>query len=285
MLAVLLLAACTKSELTEDAPEVGGDSTVVKTKKFKFTVKGDFTRDMGTRADYLSADGKSMTDLWVFDYMGGALVQQLHQSSTDDDWGQPTMNLAYGSHHVYFVASRGTGATLNTTNCTLVFTKVLDAFWKDYSVDVVSTSNGNRAVTLDRVVSKLKLIFNDVIPADAATFNVIPSTWYYGINYQTGAPTSAATNQAVTITIPSSSIGKTGEYLSIYGFSGTTEWTTDVTVNCKDGNSAVLGSATIEDIPFVRNRASEYTGNLFSSGGGLSPTLNAEWTASYTGTW
>ena len=33
---------------------------------------------------------------------------------------------------------------------------------------MANTSNGNRAVTLDRVVSKLKITINDVIPAGYA---------------------------------------------------------------------------------------------------------------------
>ena len=46
-----------------------------------------------------------MTDLWVFDFVGDDMVQQVHQ--TAERWGEPTMPLTMGTHHVYFVASRG----------------------------------------------------------------------------------------------------------------------------------------------------------------------------------
>jgi hypothetical protein len=92
-----------------------------------------------------------------------------------DDFGKPVLNLAYGSHHVYFIASRGTGAVLNTNAHTITFTKTYDTFYKDYEVTVVNTSNGNRAVTLDRIITKLRLKFTDDISADAATFNITPS--------------------------------------------------------------------------------------------------------------
>ncbi len=74
----------------------------------------------------LTADGKEMTDVWVLDYMGDVLMQQVHQVSTDDDFGQPTLTLAIGDHHLYFIASRGSGSTLNTTNHTIIFARVLD---------------------------------------------------------------------------------------------------------------------------------------------------------------
>jgi hypothetical protein len=291
----LFLALCAALFASCEAPVIEGEDSTVssasadgKTKKFTFTLKGDFSTDWKpvTRG-YLQADGKDLTDVWVLDYDGeGNLLQQLHQDdNTATDFGQPVMNLAYGQHHVYFIASRGTGATLNTDAKTITFTKVLDTFYKDYEVTVVSTSNGNRAVTLDRVVTKLRLIFNDAIPADAATFNVTPATWYYGINYATGAPCAAATSQTVTINIPSTSIGVTGESVNVFGFSTATEWNTDVDVNSKTSGGDVLGSATIANVPFKANRVSEYNGPLFSSGGSLTMSLNTSWNDSHTGTW
>ena len=284
----LTLTACEAPVIEGEDSTVSSASADGKTKKFTFTLKGDFTSDWKpvTRG-YLQADGKDLTDVWVLDYDdSGNLLQQLHQDdNTADDFGVPVMNLAYGSHHVYIIASRGASPTLNTTDHTLSFAKVLDTFYKDYAVEVVSTSNGNRAVTLDRVVTRLKLTFEDAIPSDAALFNVVPATWYYGWNYVTGAPCAAASSQTVTVNIPSSSIGKSGENVNVYGFSSTTEWTTDVTINSKTVGGTVLGSATIADVPFKANRVSEYSGPLFGSGGTMTMGLNATWDTATTGTW
>jgi hypothetical protein len=138
---------------------------------------------------------------------------------------------------------------------------------------------------LDRVVTNLKLIFSDAIPTGAATFNVTPATWYYGFNYQTGEPTAAANRQITTVNIPSSEIGVVNETVSIFGFSSATEWTTDVSVDCKTSDGGVIGSATIAAAPFVRNRVSEYTGPLFGENGSMTLSLNTDWSTSYTGTW
>ena len=200
-MAVCLLTACEKTiESEENVDEViTTDGKPVVGKRFTFTVKGDFSSEWKpvTRG-YLSADGKDMTDLWLFDYVDGQLVQQLHQGdNTAENFGKPQMTLSYGSHHVYFVASRGAEPALNTTNATITWSSVRDTFWKDYEVSVVSTSNGNRAVTLDRVVTKLMLTFTDAISSDAFSINFTPDTWYYGMDYTTGEPTEATTSQTI----------------------------------------------------------------------------------------
>lgn len=254
--------------------------------KITFNVQGDFTLNTESITRALEADGKTMTDVWVLDYVGGELKQQLHQTSDDADFGSPTIDLTLGTHHIYFVASRGAGAVLNTTTHALTFSSVRDTFWKDYELTISGgTSSGNRSVTLDRIVTKLKLTFTDAIPEGAATFNVTPSSWYYGIDYTTGEPSEATANGTITVNIPSSEIGVVNEIVSIFGFSSATEWTTDVAVDCKTSDGGILGSATIAAAPFVRNRVSEYTGPLFTAGGGMTLSLNATWDDSYTGTW
>jgi hypothetical protein len=276
----MTMTACNSND---DMPEDDATGTVAN---ITFNVQGDFTLTTSPTTRALTADGKDMTDVWVFDYVGNELKQQVHQTGEDEDFGQPTMTLSLGTHHLYFVASRGIGVTLNTDARTLTFSKVRDTFWKDYAITITEgTSSGSRAVALDRVVTNLKLIFSDAIPTGAATFNVTPATWYYGFNYQTGEPTAAANRQITTVNIPSSEIGVVNETVSIFGFSSATEWTTDVAVDCKTSDSGVLGFATISAAPFVRNRVSEYTGPLFTAGGGMTLSLNTEWDESYQGSW
>ena len=282
----LTMTACQKVALDADSEEEVLEQTS-KTKKFTFTMKGDFSDEWKpvTRG-YLQADGKDLTDVWVLDYMDGALVQQVHQSNnTAEDFGNPVMNLAYGSHQVYFIASRGVSPVLDTEAHTLTFGSVRDTFWKQYDVSVVATSNGNRAVTLDRVVTKLRLTFTDEIPAAANSISIIPHTWYYGIDYLNGQPASAQTDAATVITIPDASKGQTGVQASLFGFSTAEEWNTDVTISSRTATDALLGSATITSAPFKANRVSDYFGPLFSAGGSMSLSLNGEWITPYEGTW
>lgn len=271
---------------------MGGVDSDIPTKKFTFTVKGDFGspvfQDGGTTRSvtYLTDESNQMTDLWVFDFVGDECVQTVHQTTSDDTWGQPQMSLTLGTHHVYFVASRGLSPVLDATAKTLTWASVRDTYWKDYEVTVVNTSNGNRAVTLDRVVAKLKLTVNDEIPAGASTLVCTPATWYYGLNYRTGAPVTATNGQAISISIPANYVGTSGQLVaSFFTISTVEEWTTDVSVAVKDGNGASLGSSVIDDAPMLRNRSTEYSGNLFSGGGNMVVSINGDWLTPHIGTW
>ena len=286
----LTMTACEKAieveELGQQTEVELPDGTVAKTKKFTFTMKGDFSDDWKTTRGYLAADGRDMTDVWVLDYMNGQLVQQLHQGdNTADDFGKPQMSLAYGSHHVYFVASRGTGADMNVGEHRLTWEKVSDTFYKDYAINVTGTSNGSRTVTLDRCVTKLTAVITDEIPTGAATFNITPTAWHYGIDYVSGNPTAATASQTITINIPSSEIGFTGERLNIFGFSADDEWTTDVAIDCKTSTGTILGTATITDVPLKQNRITTFSGPLFSAEGLTTVSLSTEWLDAHTGTW
>ena len=286
MFAVLLVAACEKPILGEvedesEPLEMAGKNDV---KKFTFTVKGDFNSATFTRG-YLAADEKDMTDLWVFDYVDGVCVQSVHQTAEDVDWGTPKMSLSYGSHHVYFLTSRGDGPTVDAEGHTVTWTGPRDTFWKDYEVEVVSTSNGNRAVTLDRVATKMRIVVNDEVPTGCAAVVVTPERWYYGWDYVNGAAVAAQQTER-RVAVPESYIGTEGQMsVSIFGLSGADEWVTNVSIQAQDADGGVLGSATITGAPFKANRGTEYSGNLFGSAGGLDVSVNAAWENPKNGTW
>ena len=287
--AALCFSACSTEEPTANlTARIKTDTTEMKHVTITFNCRGfDFSTEPFAETRALEADGKAMTDLWVLDYPNGATQPSavIHQTSDDEDFGTPTLNLAVGNHHIYFIASRGTGATLSTENHTITFTRVLDTFYKDYEIDVTATSNGSRSVTLDRIVTKLTTVITDAIPEDAATFNLTPEAWHYGIDYTTGLPISATPSQTITINIPSSEIGVTNEHLSIFGFSTEDEWTTNLTLNCKKADGTILGSAVLANVPLKRNRITTYSGPLFSAEGLTTVSLSAEWDKEYVGTW
>lgn len=287
IMAALTLTACEKAVLDEDTYQTEQPSENAKTKKFTFTTKGDFQmKDYGTRAAvYLTDESNTLTDLWLFDYKDGVLQQQLHQQSTDTDWGQPTMMLTYGQHHIYFVASRGADPIVNTDEHTITFSSVRDTYWKDYSVEVKSTSNGNRAVTLDRSVTRLRICITDHIPANADSISITPSVWYYGIDYLTGNACDSR-QQAVTMAVPETRRDTDGPLnLSVYSFTPADEWTTDVTITATATDGSQLGTAAITGAPMQRNRQTQYSGNLFSHSDGFQLSIEDGWLDPYLGTW
>lgn len=263
---------------TEKAGEVADGRT------FTFTLKGDFENEMRTRG-VLSANGSDMSDLWMFDYVGDELVQQLHLTPSDENFDAPTITLSYSSHHVYIVVSRGATPTVDVEAHTIVWDKVSDTFWKDYTIDVTETSTKNRSCTLARVVTKLKVTPTDEIPADMASIVVAPSMWYSGFDYKTGNPVGGAAAERV-IAVPASYVGTSAQLAaSIFSFSSSTSWTTDVTVTAKDGNGASLGSVTMTAVPFIRNRATEMSGGMFAEQSPVRLTLDDAWSDAYVGEW
>ena len=275
--AVALLAAGCSQETPSDAALNDGETLV------HFRVTGDFGRPTFTRGD-LSADNSNMTDLWVFDFVDEECVQTLHLTPEDEDWGEPAITMAHGEHTVCFVVSRGDEPVVDEDAQTITWSVPRDAFWGDLDLEVTQTT-APVTVTLDRVATKLRLVATDPVPANAKTVAATPAKWYYGLNYWTGEPTGEQAKER-TVTIPSSYAGTEGQLVvSFFGISGTSEWFTDVVLRSKDADGNVIGSATITAAPFKANRATEYSGRLFTKEGSMDITLNAEWLDAYTGTW
>lgn len=284
-LSAILFASCAGGDLYGDETGATGTSEKSGKKNFTFTVKGEFSQPEyeGMTRGYLDADGKSMTDLWVFDYVDGRCVQSLHQVPEDSAWGRPQLSLDYGAHHVYFVASRGKGAVVDSAANTITWTSVSDTFWKDYEVEVKPTSNGHRAVTLERVATRLKVCFEDKVPAKMTAVALVPSHWYYGLDYVSGAAV-ADKNKPLRFDIPADYAGRDGFTVSAYGISPAEEWTTDVGITATDGGGAVIGEGTIEDAPMMRNRTTVYTGRLFGEDEEFEISLADGWNDEKTGT-
>jgi hypothetical protein len=224
-----------------------------------------------------------MTDLWLFDYVDGTLVQTVHQVSTDADFGTPAPTLAYGEHRIYFVVSRGGSPVINGT--VISWGSIRDTFWKAMSVTVGGSSASAYSVALDRVVTKLKITANDAVPDGTATVVVLPERWYYGLDYLTGEPADMHDSEEMNVSVPASMVGTTGMAVSFFGFSSATEWTTPLTVSARDADNDIIGLVNVAAAPFMANRATEFSGSLFSTSGTFTITLNDEWDAPWTGTW
>lgn len=276
MTAALMLSSCEYVQV-EDLAELE-ENTSQKTVTFRL-----FTNQWTRGA--LTADGNDMTNLWLFDYVGDELVQSLACTPDDTDWGAPSLTLKLGTHNIYFVASRGDQPTVNTDEMKIVWGTPKDTFWASLTLNVTSGGSTTQHITLSRVSTKMKLQVNDVVPDNIATLNVTPNTWYFGLNYITGSATDTKTQQR-TVNVPTSYIGTTGQLAaSFFGMSDATEWTTDIAINAKDGEGNDIGSATISDAPFQKNRVSIFSGNLFNGEGAMDVMLDESWADDYTTTW
>lgn len=229
----------------------------------------------------LTDEANTMTDLWMFDFVGDECVQTLHLTPADADWGTPRVSLKYGSHHVYFVASRGTGATLDNGTHEIAWSRPSDTFWKNLTIDVNGSTNGTRTVELDRIATRLRVTATDKVPDDISTITITPSVWYNGVNYCTGEPCGVANSQDRKINVPLSYVGTSGQLaVSIYGFAGS-GFQTNVCVTAKTADGTNIGEATVASVPFARNRSTELAGTLFVKVGVNTITIDDEWLDDY----
>ena len=278
MSAALLLTSCGSGndEAKLNVQTAMKDSTQTKEVTFYFGGARAMTR--------AGLSNLNLTDLWVFDYMSGNFKTSAHQDA-GDGFGSLSMSLEYGAHTLYFVASRGTAPTIDTDAKTISWVKPSDTFWASLSLTVSPSMAGSHEVTLRRVATRLRITVTDEVPDGAAKFIVQPSMWYTALDYTTSAGVNGGSDTR-EISIPSSYIGTSGQLsASFFGLSPTDSWQTDVMVSIKNGSGNVLGSVSLDDVPFSQNVTTQYSGGLFGAGRNLSVDADDAWGDDNVHTW
>lgn len=265
----VLLTACGKEydAAMDDVPQSTDATQTVTFRCCGFS-------DVMTRATLEEA---AMTDLWALVYASGIHVQTVHQTSETTGFGTVTLTLDKGEHDVYFVASRGDGATLDTDANTITWSSVRDTFWA--KVHLVASPPASADVEMSRAVTRLRVTVTDEVPSGVATLAVTPETWYTSLDYSDGTATNAVTKEK-TVSVPASYVGTAGDLSAVFwGISGQTEWKTDMTVAAKDADGATISSVAISDAPFIANRTTVYSGRLFSASHTAAMTVVDSWAA------
>ena len=274
---MLTAIACTSEEPQADEP------TFIEEKVITFTFDDLVQQRATTRAAITSLN---LTDLWMFDYVGDELQQTIHQSSTDEGFGAISASMGYGSHTIYFVASRGTTPTTDTNAQTITWAKPSDTYWATASITVAPSTSASQSVTLSRCATRLQITITDEVPANAATFTVTPAQWYYGINYTTGAGVGLQSNYPRPVTIPANYIGTIGELMiSLFGFVPESDWQTDVTATLTASDESVLGQVTLEDVTLNRNITTAYSGGILGTAKSFTLTADDAWGDDDVHTW
>ena len=274
---MLSMISCSSEEPQAEKPTGWEQKTVT------FTFGDVLTQHAMTRADVTELD---LTDLWMFDYVGGELQQTVHQSNTDEGFGAISASMGYGEHTLYFVASRGTTPTTDTDAQTITWVKPSDTFWATATVTVSPSSASSQAVSLSRVATRLRITVNDEVPAGAAKFVITPAQWYYGIDYTDGSGIAPSSNQPREVNIPSSYIGTTGQLaISIFGFVPSSDWQTNIIASLKASDESTLGQVTLEDVTLNKNITTAYSGGILGTAKSFTLTADDTWGEDDVHTW
>ena len=274
---MLTAIACTSEEPQAEKP------SGMEKKTITFTFGDTFQTKAMTRAAITSL---SLTDLWMFDYVGDELQQTIHQSSTDEGFGSISASMRYGSHTLYFVASRGTTPTSDTDAKTITWAKPSDTYWATANITVAPSSAASQSVTLSRVATRLRITVTDEVPAGAAKFVITPAQWYYGIDYTDGSGIAPSSNQPREVSIPSSYIGTSGQLaIAIFGFVPSADWQTDITASLKASDESTLGQVMLENVSLKRNITTAYSGGILGTAKSFTLSADDAWGDEDIHTW
>lgn len=286
----MVAAACSSESPVTEVSELEADGKMAVRLLIKTGVA------IETRAS-LTANGKALTDLYIFDYnkTTGALLQVLHQTSDAPDFAEPLLTLDYGTHVLKLIASRSespflrdnsgsvcglkTNAitdaqTLSATPSSFHTVKTSDTFGAVKELEVKAGGSSAVSVTLDRYVAKLELLPTDVFPDDCSTIDVeLPE--HSGIDLNTMDVTAAVNNHRVSDVSPLA--GRTDVPVSYFFLVPKAGTSIDVTLTMNRTAGAPYSKIIVEDVPLDRNRVTTIRGQFYNRAQGVSISIADTW--------
>ena len=249
----------------------------------------------GTRGS-LAADGKDMTDIFIFDYdkASGKLLQVLHQTPTAEDFATPDMTLTYGEHTLKVIATRSISPTLLDAQQTAwtvpdnVLTAVggsVPAIWTSNKTsdsfgaekDVIVAAGKVQAVNiqLERIVAKLVLNCTDMFPQDCSTLTMDLDE-YKTFSWEDFSVIGAVKNERISdITKYAGQQDVSITYFLLVPYEG---YSTDITFTMGKKDSAEPYSTfTVSDVQFEPNKVTTIRGQYFKHTSGVTLSMKTEW--------
>jgi hypothetical protein len=281
IIAALFLFACKREHSQSIAPS---------TKKYKVSFHiSNFTQKQGNfalkRNPRTLALGDTITNLssyldvlyfQVYDQLDHAVNALVVQDSTMANMGMITDSLPAGNYAVNIVAGK---KGLTVTNYAVRRSEGLfgygglnwqDTFWASANI-TVGTTDISQDITMNRVVSKIRLHILDNIPAnaDSLSMTLTPETNYMFFNLGYNESESPTASTKITVKIPASAIGHPDFILD--KIVGSTFDPFSVDIRCTDASNTVIAHASIDNVKANANMISVVSGNLFASPPGSSP--------------
>lgn len=266
MIGVSLFASC-KSEKDEIL-----DSELVNYTFSGFEVETGDIGELSTRAE-------ANYSLLAVDVVNGKYVQSVSRITKpkSEALSDITLPLKKGSHKIYILC--GSKPWENFDENTLLVTwneefPLSDTWGAVVDVNVQSRYEETKQVTLTRTVSMVRVVISDAMPENLAKFRqvLVGGSWSFDLVQQCG---DLASQIARVTDVPSSLIGKTGNYVSFYSFvpKGATS-AASYTLSALDSDDNVFESVSFADVPMGVNRYATYKGNFFTYNNGFSLTLD-----------
>lgn len=243
----------------------------------------------------LTAEGKALTDLFIFDYdkETGTLLQVLHQTSDAEDFADPDLTLDYGEHTLKVIATRSTSPTLldaggadwavsdnvltavdESLPAVLTSAKTSDTFGAVQDI-TVGTGKQSASIALNRIVAQLVVAPTDVYPDDAGDINTSLDE-YRAFSWQTFDVTEAAKNQRVYDA--SVNAGKQNRSIAYYVLVPAQGYTSDVSfVVGRRGSDKPYAEILVPGVKLERNKITTISGSFYHHQKVVSVTVEDAW--------
>lgn len=231
----------------------------------------------------LEAGGETLKELWVFDCYEDSCALVAKQTDADDSFGVVAMRLGYGKHRLAFLASRGEGSSVDVGNGKIEWDKVKDSFWCCEDIDVVRGGAVDMAVTLKRIVGRLRVMMYDVVPARMKKIRITAEEWYRGVDVRTGeAVGTLETDKGITevslVDIPATYVGTSKRLaVSMWSVGRSEQWTQTVGIAALDVDGGVIGETSCDGVPMERNRVTQLGGYFLSGGKSGNVSVDDSW--------
>ena len=243
----------------------------------------------------LTAEGKALTDLYIFDYdkETGTLLQVLHQTSDAEDFAEPDLTFDYGEHTLKVIATRSTSPTLldargadwavsdnvltevgESLPAVLTSAKTSDTFGAVQDIKV-GVGKQSASIALNRIVAQLVVAPTDVYPDDAGDITTSLDE-YKSFAWQTFDVTESVKNQRVYDA--SVNAGKQNRSIAYYVLVPAQGYTSDVSfVVGRRGSEKPYAEILVSGVKLERNKITTISGSFYHHQKGVSVTVEDAW--------
>ena len=206
-----------------------------------------------TRAASSIAGIVSHLDVWI--YEGGSEVTAIHQTSSDADFGSPSVTLdKTKTYTLYAVGHKADGATLSDRVISFTDDKVTHSMF--YSTTFSPATTTNLSCLMTRIVADFRLEITDDIPTSAVKFRFTIASVFDRWNVSTGGTHSI--DRVSTI-----NYGGTSSIFNVYAITTDAQTTHDITVTALDENDQEVQTRTFAAVPLRNGFKTTYRGQFF----------------------
>jgi hypothetical protein len=288
MLSVCLIFFSCKKEEEDSQPVINKKLFPVSFNLSGFKVQTGAISKLASKASASNDLSESVNyiyySVWDEYGSGGQLIKSINQTSADPDFGTIRDSLPEGSYFVaVFASKRPINATPDEsgslgTQRVLMDLPATDVFYANATIAV--GGEVAESLTLSRIVGKLVIQIEDVIPLDARDLHISTYRWANSVTFSSGRSDGFSWANSYTYTFKQAEKGKAG--VKIYMWPLGSSFSDFYTISVRNNAGATIATKDVSEILIERNKRTLLKGELFTAGsGGIDIDVDKDWDEGY----